>query len=122
MATVLLVDDNEQLLEMLAMLLRANGYQVETACDGQRIADLVSTRQFDLVVTDVIMPNSDGMEVMMFLKREKIPFIAMSGGGALVSVDEVFALARKLGASAILEKPFTEETMLAAVTSALAAG
>ena len=116
MATILIVDDDPDVLKMLGSCLERAGHQVSRATDGE-----VGLSQFhrvrpQLVITDLIMPNKEGLELIMSLNQEKSrpQIIAISGGGKLAP-ESYLPLADKIGADAILEKPFLPSTLLAMV-------
>jgi DNA-binding response OmpR family regulator len=121
MARILLIDDDESLRSMLRLLLTQHGHEVSEARHGKEGIALYVRENPDLVITDVVMPEKDGFETIMELRRrhgaKKI--IAMSGGGHL-SASEYLSTARQMGASRIVAKPFSNETIIAAVTEVLA--
>lgn len=121
MANILLVDDNTTLLKLQGEFLRRAGHRVVAVDNGKEAMRLVQAGPFDLVITDLIMPEKEGIEIILELRR-KIPalkIIAMSGGGR-ASATDYLAIARKLGASQTLAKPFTGEELLGAVNTVLA--
>ena len=119
MKRILLIDDDSLLLEVMRQTLSQAGYEVSTAADGKEASALYASRKPDIVITDVYMPNKDGLEALMEL-RENFPhikLIAMSGGVAKTNLLEV---ARVLGASCTLVKPFQPEELLQAVSQVAA--
>lgn len=108
MAKVLVIDDDEQIRDWLEILLMDEGHQVFLAQDG--VEGVQCFHQFlpDLVITDINMPNKDGLEVIMELLKfnTKQPIIAMSCGFRNISAHSNLDLASALGAQGILEKPF----------------
>lgn len=122
MATILLVDDNAGLLKMQSEFLRHAGHAVTTAVNGKEALRLTQDQVFDLVVTDLVMPEKEGIETIIELRR-KIPtmrIIAMSGGGR-VDAKDYLLLAQKLGAAKTLAKPFSGKELVDAIASVLAA-
>lgn len=112
MATILVVDDDPDVLKMLGNFLERAGHQVSRATDGE-----IGLREFhrlhpQLVITDLIMPNKEGLELIMSLSLEKPrpTIIAISGGGKLAP-ESYLPVANKIGANAILEKPFLPSTL-----------
>lgn len=107
MAQVLLVEDNSEMLETLSFAMRSKGHSVVTADCGVDGMEKFVSDQFDLVVTDILMPDRDGLgliaEMMQIVPNSKI--LAISGGGVIVDFDCLSA-ASKLGAMATLAKPF----------------
>ncbi|MBI5772472.1 MAG: response regulator [Verrucomicrobia bacterium] len=120
MAKILLADDDAALLKMVQLMLRRAGHEVTTATNGNEALRRAAESQFDLVLTDLIMPDKEGIEVILAL-RKKLPglkVIAMSGGGR-VNVNDNLALARTLGAAQTLAKPFSGQELLAAIEAVL---
>jgi CheY-like chemotaxis protein len=78
---ILVVDDNKEFQDYVCTLLSREGYQVLTADDGDQALSLVSIHEFDLIISDMFMPNKDGLEFITALKslRRGIPVIGMSG-------------------------------------------
>ncbi len=114
--SILVVDDEQGLLDTLAQVLTAAGHRVVTASDGQKIGAILAKVRVDLVLTDLLMPEMDGTEVIAELRKKQpgLPLIAMSGGGRMSSA-ECLKIAKILGAHAILEKPFTNEQLLSTI-------
>ena len=120
MAKILVVDDNNKFREMTSLVLRKAGHIVTVATNGNEATRLVQDNTFDLVITDLVMPEKDGIETIMELRR-KIPalkIIAMSGGG-LVAPENYLVIARQLGTAQTLAKPFSRDELLAAVDRVL---
>ena len=107
MAHVLLVEDSPAMLETLSFAMRSKGHSVVTASNGKEGMESFLANQFDLVVTDIIMPDMDGLALIDEMRRvvPNLKILAISGGGRAVEFDFLDA-ARKYGAVATLEKPF----------------
>lgn len=122
MAKILLVDDNFDLLKLLHEVISRNGHQVQTAQDGQEALDLAKKDDFDLMITDLIMPEKEGIETIMAFKRfhPATRIIAMSGGGAGVGARDYLGIARSLGVSSTLVKPFSTVELMTTVSHELA--
>jgi CheY-like chemotaxis protein len=120
MARILLIEDDETLRRMLAITLVQIGHDVLEARDGQEGLALQSSVNPDLVLTDIIMPERDGIEAILALRRRAphIPVIAMSGGGR-VDANDYLTTARHLGAVATLAKPFSTTDLTTAIDQAL---
>ena len=121
MATILVVDDEPALRRVLSGQLRDAGHEVTAAAGGAEALKLSCKGPYDLVITDLIMPDKEGLETIMALRRQ-IPatkIIAMSGGGRNSGKDYL-AIARLLGAQRTLAKPFTQAELLVAVADVLA--
>ncbi|MEO6004582.1 MAG: response regulator [Opitutus sp.] len=116
--SILVIDDNAQLREVLRDGLKKLGYVVITASDGAEAFQSIARNKFDIVITDLLMPQKDGIEVIGELKRIQpaARIIAMSGGGR-GSRDHYLQTARGLGAHAILGKPFSMSELNAALAA-----
>jgi CheY-like chemotaxis protein len=107
MVKVLVVEDNEDLRSLLEATLRREGFEVLAACDGDEALQVLGERRVDIIVTDLFMPERDGVETIVAI-REKFPglqIIAMSGWQSSRGPDYL-AVAREIGAAATLRKPF----------------
>jgi CheY-like chemotaxis protein len=114
--SILVVDDESELREIIRHVLTSAGHRVIEAANGAEGIKLFASEHFDIVITDVIMPQKDGMQVISEL-RKKIPglkIIAMSGGGH-VPREQYLKLAKALGAHGVLAKPFNNKALLEAV-------
>ena len=116
MARILLIDDDESFRGVLKVSLEQMGHTVTEACDGRSGLDRFNEGVFDVVVTDLIMPDKEGIETIMDLRKlnPAVKIIAMSGGGRVTSVDYL-QIARQVGAKQILAKPFLYEDIKAAI-------
>jgi CheY-like chemotaxis protein len=104
---------------MVAAILRHGGYTVAEAGDGREAALKLAREHFDLLITDVFMPERDGLETLKNLKNEQsgLPVIAMSG---MLSASPFYlSIAESLGAKRTLEKPFTAAQLLQATREVL---
>jgi CheY-like chemotaxis protein len=113
MYKVLLVDDDQDFRLMLKKLLERNGYEVIDAANGIEALERFRQHQPKVVITDIIMPDMDGIETIIEI-RKKYPgtkLIAISGGGRIGPTNYLNA-ARALGASKVLTKPFDNEELL----------
>jgi CheY-like chemotaxis protein len=115
---VLVVDDNPDMRDSTRHLLEKLGYQVETATDGAAALRTHRTRGVDVVLTDIFMAGTEGMETIALFKRDwpAVRVVAMSGGGSLAKQDYLEA-AMQVGADATLQKPFTLQALVAALTN-----
>lgn len=121
MATILIVDDDQNVRRALYTLLERRGHEVLQAADGVVAMDHCRRRTPDLVITDLFMPEKDGLELLLELRAltPGLPIITMSGGAATKSLD-LLADTRMLGAVRTVAKPFTLEEMVDAVDAVLA--
>lgn len=122
MARILLVDDDNLVRTTLANFLAHDGHQVTEAANGLEAKRLLTAETFDLVLTDIIMPEHDGLELLMsqFMQPDRPKIIAISGGSPNLSQHELLDIALKMKADAVLAKPVSYETLSATVRSALA--
>ena len=117
MARILIIDDDDQVRKMLRLSLNAAGFDVVEAQDGKAAMKLFHQDPLvDLVITDLIMPQKEGIETIIEFRRDfpKVPIIAISGGG-LIDPNDYLVLAEKLGAQITLEKPFSRKDIIDAV-------
>ncbi len=119
-ARILLVDDEPAILEILRQALLAEGFEVETAANGNEAIQRAKRQLFDLVLTDLIMPEMDGIQTMLELRavHPGIRIIAMSGG-MMSGGGDFLPLARQLGARTVLSKPFEYRVFMESVRDAL---
>lgn len=122
MARILVIDDDSQFREMLCMALEDAGYEVEEACDGEEGLRRYEARPADLIITDIIMPNKEGLEMILDLQRDngQARIIAVSGGSRQLDGAMALECARAFGAMHVFSKPFEIETLLATVREVLA--
>src|ERR1700739_1029722 len=106
---------------MMEEVLRAEGYKVSVANDGEEGIKLQREQPASLLITDIFMPNKEGIETIRDFRAEfpDVPIIAMSGGGRLERRGSALLTAKTLGAAAILRKPFEMSDLLRSVAAAL---
>ncbi len=121
-AHILLVDDDPDFRGMIHTALSRVGYTVHEAANGRAALDLLQARIIDLVLTDIIMPEADGYEIIKKLKNSPSspPLIAVSGGSARLRM-ELPNMARLLGADAAFEKPVSINLLLDTIKQLLEA-
>lgn len=120
MARILIIDDEVQIREMLAQMLTREGYEVVHAPNGKVGMKVCSEEKIDLIITDIIMPEKDGIEMILELRNDypHLKIIAISGGGRL-GPDGYLEMAQKLGAHKTFFKPFNRREILDAVQELL---
>jgi CheY-like chemotaxis protein len=120
MIRILLVDDDDMSRGAIHKMLERAGYAVESTSDGDEVIRMYGQQAADLVITDLIMPDKDGLEIIQDLRRlnPEVRILAISGGGR-VDANEYLAVARKFGAVEVLSKPFTKDDLRKAVEAAL---
>ncbi|HEY3286977.1 MAG TPA: response regulator [Gemmatimonadaceae bacterium] len=119
-ARILVIDDDPVVRGMLVEMLQRAGYDVDSAEDGRAGMRRFHEQPSALVITDVVMPEQEGLETLMQLRHSGRPVkvMAISGGGR-VGPDAYLNSARTLGADAILAKPFGREELLEKVSALL---
>ncbi|WP_395022927.1 response regulator [Dongia sp.] len=119
-ATVLVVDDDPDLLQSLRVLLEAYDYTVIMAANAAAAIAAVSEQQPDLVLTDIYMPDADGFELINALRQHNlnVPVVAMSGGGRVGGYDNL-SVATHLGAVAVIDKPFSNASLIETIERVL---
>lgn len=120
MARILLIDDDNFVRDMLRHTLAHFGHTVIEARNGKEGLALIQSANADLLITDIVMPEMEGLELLMELRKRKPPIkiIAMSGGGRGNAADYL-RTAKFMGAAKVLAKPFTNEALLAAINELL---
>jgi CheY-like chemotaxis protein len=120
MSLVLVIDDDAQIRRMTRRILAGAGHAVIEAEDGDAGLALVRSGEVALVLTDLIMPNKEGIETIRDIRQicPEMAIIAMSGTGASASL--YLHVAEKLGADAVLSKPFRAAELIETVTRVLA--
>lgn len=121
MSAILLVDDDTSVLDVMSEMLRLEGHEVTVAENGREALRYVASDVFDLVITDLIMPEKEGLETIADIRRgnARLPIIAISGGGRLGPMDYL-ETAKFIGADATLAKPFARTELIQAVDGLLA--
>ncbi len=119
MASILIIDDNELVRGFLRTVLEGAGHTVVEASQGREGFQHLGRLRFDMVLTDIYMPDCDGLEVIMTLRRDfpEIKILAITGGSG---DKNLLTAARKLGAAQVLGKPISVETLLKTVERTLA--
>jgi DNA-binding response OmpR family regulator len=121
MARVLVLEDDGALGIIMRSALEDGGHEVMVAADGRIGLRVFGASKFDVVITDMLMPDMDGIEIVRTLRayRSAVKIVAISGGGALDHGD-LLGTARRLGADATLAKPFAPHALRDLVAAVLA--
>ena len=116
--SILIVDDVAAFARLLADGMRERGHAVACAANGHEASGLISRLRFDVVVTDIVMPESNGFELIDELRRNqpRARIIAMSGGGNLYSAGACLEAAEESGVDAVLQKPFGPQELEDAIS------
>jgi DNA-binding response OmpR family regulator len=111
---VLIVEDHETILEVLSLIMKRRGYEVTESRDGKDALDIVMSKDFDIVITDMVLQTLPGIEVIRKLRERdaKVRIIAISGKGRAFLEEAMLA-----GANFALEKPFSINEVIAALDS-----
>jgi DNA-binding response OmpR family regulator len=120
MATILIVDDDADARRTICYVLAASGYDVLVTPGGKHALDLCRTTAIDLVVTDIFMPDKNGIDLMVELRqiRPATKIVAVSGGGRAGNKD-LLSAAELLGAIETIQKPFDPDEFLERVAACL---
>ncbi|MCB5295051.1 MAG: response regulator [Candidatus Cloacimonadaceae bacterium] len=120
MPKILVIEDDDSFRNVLVQMLSKSGFDVRQAGDGNQALEVCAQFGPDLVLTDIIMPDKEGLETIQELMEIKpgIKIIAMSGGGKF-GPNSYLPLAEKLGAKATLQKPFMREELFNTINSVL---
>jgi DNA-binding response OmpR family regulator len=110
---ILVIDDDHLVRYALSKILSSNGYEVVTASDGRRGMVVLRAEHPDAVITDIIMPEQEGIDTIIQIRRERpgVKIIAISGGGRIRNID-FLNMAHSLGANDVLAKPFEVDELL----------
>lgn len=121
MATkVLLIDDNDVFRKAISDTLTILKYEVTSLNDAKKVVQYLKTKRYDIIITDIIMPDKDGFETINDIRKYdlKIPIIAVTGDGAYEQ-NQNLKIAEKLGANDTLMKPFETSTLVEKINTIL---
>lgn len=120
---ILVIDDDEQMRKLLRQVMEWSGYEVVEAEDGRAGMRMQEQLQADLVITDLIMPEQEGLETITALKEmyPGVKIIAISGGGR-IGPEAYLPAAKELGADKVFSKPFDVKELAEAVKELLQNG
>ncbi len=122
MANIIVIDDDKVVATMIAAFLKPEGHNVRIEINGKLGMESIAANPTDIVITDMFMPEKDGLEAIRELRtlRPDLPVIAISGGGTAAGGAEILNIARILGAKAVITKPVMKPELLRAVEKCLA--
>ncbi len=120
MANVLIIDDDDLMRSMLVQMIEREGLSAIGAENGEKGIELLDKNEFDLIVTDIVMPEKEGLETILYLKKNcpNIPIIAISGG-AKIEPKLYLNVAQDFGVNYTFAKPINKKTFLTAVRDCL---
>lgn len=121
MTKILLIDDELRIRQSMSQILSNHGYHVVAAEDGAMGLAYLRTMQFDLVITDILMPNLDGLDVLNYIStmKQKVPVIAMSGGGPNLTTTQALKISQTR-ANLVMPKPVDNVKLLESIKQLLA--
>jgi len=121
MKRILVIDDDMQMREMLQQMLEREGYDVVDAPDGKEGMRLYRQDPTDLIITDIIMPEKEGVETIIELRRDfpDIKIIAISGGSRGIDAESCLFAVEQFGADCVFSKPFDRKELLEAISGLL---
>ena len=111
---ILVLDDNADILESMRLLLASSGYDAVTSADAREALELQDRQPADLLITDIFMPGTDGLEAILAFRSRwpGLKIVAISGGGVRAKRDYLH-VAREIGADVLMRKPVDPEHLLA---------
>jgi DNA-binding NtrC family response regulator len=121
MKRILIVDDEENIRNLIRESIESDQYEIHESANGDQASILIEKHAFNLVVTDIVMPEMNGINLIMAINKRNpgIPVIAISGGGGITGRFDYLPIAKLIGALFILEKPFDITTLRNTIEKAL---
>lgn len=121
MPSILVVDDEDQIRLLIRETLEQVGYHITEARDGKEALEQYRLAPADLVIMDILMPNQDGLETTVVLRREfpDVKVIVITGGSDMIGMLNFLDIAKMLGAHSTLQKPFEMKALLDTVQAEL---
>ncbi len=111
---IMIVDDHEDVRTFIKEMLSKNGHNVMTAKNGKEAIDRLVTYKVDLIITDIVMPEIEGVEFILRLRQSNVPIISISG---LTKENIISSLLSSLGIVGFLQKPFNKESLMQLITN-----
>ena len=120
--SILVVDDDDSIRSLIERWLSAGGHTVTSVGNATKALAALKQQAFDLIITDVLMPDGDGIDLITRLREAQtgVRVVAISGGGRYLPSEDCLKMARGLGAHAAVMKPFKWEQLQAGIEQALA--
>jgi CheY-like chemotaxis protein len=117
---ILVIDDEDLMRQVIKEMLEVEGYAVTTAANGKEGLQLYQRELPDLIITDIFMPEMEGLETIRALQQDSsmVKIIAISGGGDR-GMTSFLAYAKRFGALCALQKPFSREDLIKSVREVL---
>jgi CheY-like chemotaxis protein len=114
---ILVLDDDKEILDFVGKLLRDEGHEVTASARARAGLLQIDAKRIDVLLTDMLMPEMDGIEVIKALRKNHpdLLIVAMSGGGSRLSADTTLNMSQAFGADRVLYKPFRRNELLAAI-------
>jgi len=121
MAHILLVEDSPEVSMSVREILESAGHTIEDAASGKQALDVLAGAKFDVIVSDIWMPEMDGIALLKEIRGagNEIPVVVISGGAPNAPLTYTAPLASTFGANIVIYKPFEKDELLNAVNSAL---
>ena len=119
MARILIIDDDQDVRGLIRAFLEPDGHIISEAGNGEEGLRQHGQSPAEIIISDIFMPEKDGLQVIRTLAKSGVRIIAISGGMQFDNAD-FLNLARKLGAAQVLYKPFDQQQLRAAISAALA--
>lgn len=113
MFKVLVVDDEAPVRKMVSSMLKNSDIDIQEASNGNEALTIINDADIDLIITDIVMPEKHGIDLIMEIKKlfPELPVIAISGGGGVTGRFDYLEIAKVVGAENILKKPFSADTL-----------
>jgi len=117
MAKILIIDDDPSILTMLKRMLEKAGHEVDIAGNGKEGLEKIESCPPDLLVTDIVMPEKEGLELIVFLRKKNpgLKIVAISGGGRF-HYEGYLTSAKMLGADLTFQKPLVHKEFIQAIS------
>lgn len=119
--SIVVADDVMEIRQLIGQWMEEEGHAIIHASTGRDVLRVVQGKPCDLVITDILMPDGDGLDVIIGLKHSHpaVRILGVSGGGTHMAAMDALRLAQAIGADGMLLKPFTRQQLLDAVNRAL---